>query len=414
MARLLIQFYSDELAGFRWASIDESEQSADIDWQPGAENELAEVAAKHPHPLILIIPQQSVYLAEVELPQRAGRQILSAIEYQIEEQLALDIESQHCALADAKANPVSIAVIERSIMQRCMALAQMHGLRLLHIVPELFLCPWPNSGSDNGTGIALMRGHDGYLLRYGDFRGLKCSEPTLAAMLEMIGREVEFDTVTCYESELENAPQLDGVEPDGVELDSFELDHRALASARPGFVNAPIIDLQQRDYQLSSAWLGLARTWKWVAWLLATFLLVTGYNKAVALQDMEQDLAALKQQQYELLKPHLQENVGPEDNLKKALIDRLKQLQSNRGEQGLLQLMLKFSRARDKFPEVNITRIAYQGKELVFDISSAQLNKIETLLEVVKKQGVDASLVSLNIKPELSSGRLVLRGGDDV
>ena len=401
MARLLIQFYSDELAEFRWASIDESEQTADIDWQQAAENELVEVAAKHPHPLILVIPQQCVYMTAVVLPQRAGRQVLSAIEYQIEEQLARDIESQHCALADANANPVSIAVIERSIMQRCLALAQAHGLRLLHIVPELFLCPWPNSG--NGSGIALMRGHDGYLLRYGDFRGLKCSEQTLAAMLEMIGREVEFDTITCYEVEGESAPQLEGV----------ELEHKALAAARPGFVNAPIIDLQQRDYRLSSAWLGLARTWKWVAWLLATFLLVAGYNKAVALQDMEQELAALKQQQYELLKPHLAKDVGPDDNLKKALIDRLKQLQSNQSEQGFLQLMLEFTRARDKFPEINITRIGYQGKELIFDISSTQLNKIETLLEVVKQQGVDASLVSLNIKPELSSGRLVLRGGDD-
>ena len=409
MARLLIQFYSDELAEFRWASIDESEQSADIDWQPGAEDELAEVAAKHPHPLILIIPQQSVYLTEVELPQRAGRQVLSAIEYQIEEQLARDIESQHCALADANANPVSIAVIERSIMQRCLALAQRHGLRLLHIVPELFLCPWPTD-----SGIALMRGHDGYLLRYGDFRGLKCSEHTLAAMFEMLGREIEIGTVTCYQAEGENAPQLDSVELSGVEPSGVELDRKTLASARPGFINGAIIDLQQRDFQLSSAWLGLARTWKWVAWLLATFLLVAGYNKAVALQDMEQDLAALKQQQYELLKPHLPEDVDPEDNLKKALIDRLKQLQSNQGERGFLQLMLEFTRARAKFPEVNITRIGYQGKELVFDISSTQLNKIETLLEVVKKLGVDASLVSLNIKPELSSGRLVLRGGDDV
>ena len=404
MARLLIQFYRDELAEFRWASIDESEQTADIDWQQGAEDELAEVAAKHPYPLILIIPQQSVYLTEVELPQRAGRQVLSAIEYQIEEQLARDIESQHCALADANANPVSIAVIERSIMQRCLALAHAHGLRLLHIVPELFLCPWPNSGSGDGSGIALMRGHDGYLLRYGDFRGLKCSEPALSAMLKMLGREVEFDRVTCYEAEGESAPRLDGV----------ELEHKALASVRPGFIDAPIIDLQQRDYQLSSAWLGLARTWKWVAWLLATFLLVAGYNKAVALQDMEQDLAALKQQQYELLRPHLDEDVGPEDNLKKALIDRLKQLQSDQGEQGFLQLMLEFTRARARFPQVNITRVAYQGKELIFDINSTQLNKIETLLEVIKKQGVDASLVSLNIKPELSSGRLVLGGGDDV
>jgi general secretion pathway protein L len=398
MARLLVQFFTDELAEFRWASVDETTQTADIDWQPAGDDELASVAAQNPHPLILIIPQQCVYMTQVELPQRAGRQLLSAIEYQIEEQLAQDIESQHCALGDINANPVSIAVIERSIMMRCMALARGHGLRLIHIFPELFLCPW------TGSGVALMQGHDGYLLRYGDYRGLKCSEQTLSAMLEMIGREVEFDSITCYESEAETALSLNGT----------NLEHKALSAARPGFIDAPIIDLQQRDYQMSSAWQGLAKTWKWVALLLAGLLVIGAYNKAMALHDMEQDLAAIKQQQYELLKPHLADDIGPNDNLKKALIERLKQLQSNQGEQGFLQLLLEFTRARDQFPEVNITRISYQGKELVFDISSTQLKKIETLLEVVQKQGVDATLVSLNIKPELSSGRLVLRGGDDV
>ncbi len=165
---------------------------------------------------------------------------------------------------------------------------------------------------------------------------------------------------------------------------------------------------------MSSAWQGLAKTWKWVALLLAGLLVIGAYNKAIALHDMEQELAAIKQQQYDLLKPHLVDEISPNDNLKKALIDRLKQLQSNQSEQGFLQLLLEFTRARDQFPEVNITRIGYQGKELVFDISSAELKKIETLLKVVQKQGVDATLVSLNIKPELSSGRLVLRGGDDV
>ena len=398
MARLLVQFFTDELAEFRWASVDETAQTADIDWQQAGDDELAAVAAQNPHPLILIIPQQSVYMAQVELPQRAGRQLLAAIEYQIEEQLAQDIESLHCALGDINANPVSIAVIERSIMMRCIALAQGLGLRLIHIFPELFLCPW------TGSGIALTPGHDGYLLRYGDYRGLKCSEQTLAAMLEMIRRDVEFDSITCYQSESESLPQLDG----------FELEPAALSAQRPGLFDAPTIDLQQRDYQMSSAWQGLAKRWKWIALLLAGLLVVGAYNKAMALYDMEQDLAAIKQQQYELLTPHLGDDIGPNDNLKKALIDRLKQLQSNQSEQGFLPLLLEFTRAHEKFPEVNITRVGYQGMELVFDISSTELKKIETLLEVVQQQGVDASLVSLNIKPELSSGRLVLRGGDDV
>jgi type II secretory pathway component PulL len=89
-------------------------------------------------------------------------------------------------------------------------------------------------------------------------------------------------------------------------------------------------------------------------------------------------------------------------------------LQLGRDEQGFLPLLVEFTRAHEKFPDVEITRIAFQGKELVFDISSSQLEQIETLLETVKKQGVAAELVSLNIKPEQSSGRLVLRGGNDV
>jgi type II secretion system protein L len=323
--------------------------------------------------------------------------LLSAIEYQVEDQLARDIESQHVAIGNAGANPVSIAVVDRAIMMRCLALAQGHGLRLLQILPELFLCPW------TGSGIALMQGYEGYLLRFGDYRGFKCNADALPAMLKLIGNEVEFEQITCYG---------DGQPPPGI--DDYQIETRPLAEARPGFVDAPVIDLQQRDFQLSSPWHALGRAWKWIAILLAALLAVGGYNKAVALQALEQDLAAVRQQQFELVKSYLPADIGPNDNLKKALIERLKQVQSSQNKQGFLKLLLEFSRARAKFPEVEITRIGYQGKELVFDISSTQLNKIETLLEAVQKRGIDATLVNLNIKPERSSGRLVLNGGDDV
>jgi type II secretion system protein L len=397
MARLLIQFLSDELTDFRWANIDEEEQSADIGWQLATEDELAQIASQYPNPAILIIPQECVYLAHMDVPVRAGRQLLSAIEYQIEDQLARDIESQHCALGDTSVNPVAIAVIERSIMERCMALAQANLLRLRHVIPELFLSPWP------GEGIVLFPGYDGYLLRYGAYRGLKCSAQALPAMLDLIKQEVQFDSITCFTADTEALP----------EIDAYPLEQRSLSEVRCGFTNAPIIDLQQRDFQQSSAWRGLAKSWKWIALLLAGLLVIGSYNKAVALQALEQELADLKQQQYALLKPYLP-SVSPEDNLKKALIARMRQLQLGRDEQGFLPLLVEFTRAHEKFPDVEITRIAFQGKELVFDISSSQLEQIETLLETVKTQGVAAELVSLNIKPEQSSGRLVLRGGNDV
>jgi general secretion pathway protein L len=398
MPRLLIQFTDDELVDFRWATFDETTDSGVLNWQQAAAHELPTVAAQNPHPVIIIIPQQCVYLTEVELPEKASRQVLSAIEYQVEDQLAQDIESQHFAIGDTSENPIAIAVVARPIMERCMALARSHDLRLTQIVPELFLCPWP------GDGVALTEGYDGYLLRYGKYRGLKCSSQALPTMLELVRLEVEFDTITFYGTEAEFAPNVD----------KYGLQQESLSSTRLELVDGPLIDLQQRDYQLSLAWLELAKTWKWIALFFVVLLALGAYNKAIALHELNDELADIKQQQYDLLKPYLPAVTGPDANLKKLLIEHLKQFQASQREQGFLKLLLDFTRARSSFPEVEISRIGYQGNELSFEISSTQLNDIEALLETVKKQGVNAKLLSLSIKPDQSSGRLVLQGGDDV
>ena len=151
MLCLLIQFADDGLTDFRWATFDETTDSAELNWQAASADELSTVAAQHPHPVIIVIPQQCVYLTQVELPERAGRQVLSAIEYQVEDQLAQDIESQHFAIGDSSENPVAIAVVARSIMERCMTLTRSHDLRLTQIIPELFLCPWPGDRSEEHT-----------------------------------------------------------------------------------------------------------------------------------------------------------------------------------------------------------------------------------------------------------------------
>ena len=278
-----------------------------------------------------------------------------------------------------------------------MALAHGHGLRLIQVLPELFLCPWP------GEGVALTEGHDGCLLRYGKYRGLKCNSQALPAMLELVKRDVEIDKIRFYAGEDEPTPALE----------SYDFDRQVLNQVRPGFIDAPLIDLQQRDYQLSSAWQGLGRAWKWIALMIAALLAIGGYNKAVALQDLEAELGGIKKQQYELLKPYLPADTKADADLKKLLIERLKLLQANQLEQGFMQLLLDFTHAREKFPGIKITRIGFQAKRLSFDINSNQLTQIEALLASVKKQGIDARLENLNIKPEQSSGRLVLQGGGD-
>lgn len=397
MAQLLIQFTDAELESLRWVAIDEERARADLAWQAGNTDDLPAITAQNPHPVVLVIPQQCVYLTQVELPEKASRQILAAIEYQVEDQLAQDIDSQHFAVGDASENPVSLAVIEKAIMDRCIELARAHGLRLLQIIPEVFLCPWP------GDGVNLIAGDDGLLVRYGAYRGLKCHPRALPAMLSLVRRDVEFDRVRYFETS-GNEPPAPG---------EYPIEIQSAGDARLGYIEAPYIDLQQRDYQLSSAWRGVARAWRWVAIILAALLLVGGYNRAIALQELEDRLAAVKAEQYELVKLYLPASTRPGDNLKKLLIERLKLLQSGQNGRGFMQLLQDFAAARARFATVRIDRIAYQNRQLNVDLNSRQLQYIEALHVEIQKQGVDARLENLNIKPDLISGRLVMRGGSD-
>ena len=397
MQRLLIHFANADLSEFRWTRHDET-SDAPLVWQYAGAGDLAEAAKQNPLPAILIVPQQCVYLTRVELPEKAGRQVLSAIEYQVEDQLAQDIESQHFALGDPSENPIAIAVVEREIMDTCRALAQGFGLRVQRIVPELFLCPW--SADD---GIVLTEGYDGCLLRYGAYRGLKCNAQALPAMLELVRRETDVERIVFYAGDDEPSPELDG----------YTLERRPASAAILGLFNAPLIDLQQRDFQPASQWIKLARAWKWVGILVAVLALAFGFNRAIALQQLEAELAEVHALQYALLKPHLPASTRPDDNLKRLLIQRLEQLQASEREQGFLKLLLDFSRARASQPGVEISRIGYQGQRLNVDLSSQQLASIEALQQALVKAGVAARLENLNIKPELISGRLVLEGGDD-
>ena len=395
MARLLIQFRDADLEQLRWAVFDEEQAMTDLSWQTATVEELAALAAQYPHPVVILIPQQCVYLAQVEIPEKASRQVLAAIEFQIEDQLAQDIDTQHFAIADAGQNPVAVAVVAKSIMRRCLELASSSNLRLMQVVPEVFLCPWP------GDGISLIASDNGILVRYGEYRGLKCRASALPAMLDLIKREVEFDKLRYFESGDETMP----------ELEQYEVEAHGADTARLGLVGAPLIELQQREFQASSVWRGVARAWRWVAVLLVALLIFGGYNRFAELRNLEAEIAAVRAQQFELVRLYLPADTSPQDDLKKRVIERLKQVQDRQDGQGFMQLLGTFSRAQKQFTAIDIDRIGYQNNELNVDLTSAQLKDIEALQATVQDQGVAARLENLNIKPELISGRLIMGGG---
>lgn len=401
MSRLILRFYDDQYDDFDWTVVDTDAAATEVKWQQSSESELGRLSSQYSLPVVLVIPQQQVYLTEFELPDKTSRQVLASIEYQIEDQLAQDTEAQHYSIGKLSGNKVPVVVVEQAVMLTCQSLQQKFGLRVVQILPEMYLCPW---GGQNGE-VGLLPSKQGLVLRYGEHQCVKCLPEVLMPILDLINRQVAIEHINCYvESEI--AMQ-------NLSIESYSADVILPQSGELEFTSNDVINLQQRQFQASSNWARLFQVWKGVAVAAMVLLAITLFNRVMVLQDMEDRLQSIKASQYALIKDHVGPRVNQDSNLKKEMIKLLQQDNSATQTVDFLRLLLEFSQARAAFSSIEIIKIGYQRDRLSVDISSKQLNDVEALHAKLNARGLSTSLDRLNIKPELVLGQFVLQGGDN-
>jgi type II secretory pathway component PulL len=369
MPTLLVRFHDASLDHFSWIIEGVQAEDSAANWRVGSAQELGTLSQNRGS-VVFIIPQQCVYLTQFEIPANASRQVLSSIEYQIEDQLAQDVERQHVALGDQSSNPVAVAVVEEAIMERALELQKTNGLSLSRIVPEMFLCPWSGQAGE----VIVIESHDGLILRYGDYKGLKCRVEMLESVLNQITQEQEISHIVYY---LQNRDRYENVQ-----ITRYPSEHRVLDLDQLKIDRAVSIDLQQRRFQVSSVWLGLFKVWRWI----------------------------IKVTQYELIKRYLPSDVDESANLKKVLITVLRQNQSSQRDIDFLGLLSAFTQAKVEFPTIAVNKIGYQKDRLSIDVKTGRLSEIEALYQAIETAGQAVELENLDIKPEATSGRFVLTG----
>lgn len=395
MSQLLLRFQDEAFDNYEWTVVSDDSKDNTITWQQGNTSELPTLISQNPLPIILFIPQQLVYFTEFEIPERASRQVLASIEYQIEDQLAQDTELQHCALGTQSANSVPIFVVAKSVMETVQALQQKYGLKIQQVFPEMFLCPQPAEDE-----VTLISSDSGLVLRFGKYQSVKCRVEALPSILKLIARQLTINRIGCY-AESNSIAEL-------LEKNDFEVDVKTCKVSEITLDNA--VNLQQRQFQATSHWVKLFQAWKSVAVAAVILIAVIVTNRAAELQAMEQRLSSLKTQQYELIKDYVGPTVTRNSNLKKEMIRLLQSSNSTEQQISFLHLLLEFSRARESFQSIKIEKIGYQQERLSIDISSQQLNDVESLHAALKGRGLNVDLDRLNIKPELVSGQFVVRG----
>ncbi|MCB1693893.1 MAG: hypothetical protein KDI19_14085, partial [Pseudomonadales bacterium] len=109
-------FVSPRGDGFAWLVLDNATGIVRVRGE-GTADELGQAARGVQVPAILVVPAEYVLLTRASIPSRQQRQLLQALPYAVEEQLAADVEDCHFAVGPrAEDGSVSAAVIETTLL----------------------------------------------------------------------------------------------------------------------------------------------------------------------------------------------------------------------------------------------------------------------------------------------------------
>jgi type II secretion system protein L len=399
MPQLFLRFHDVAFDSFDWAVVDVNAENADAIWQKADVSELLQLISQNPLPVTIFVPQQAIFVTEFEVPEKAPRQVLASIEYQIEDRLAQDTDTQHFAVGKQKKNIVPVFVVAQPVMLAIQSLQQNYQLKIQQVLAEMFLCPVPTEPGE----VTIINSHFGVVVRYGDNNCVKCLPEVLPSILDLVNRQDNIIRINCYMDE--------SAVPEVLKDDDYPVNIEPYRVSEIDFDK--VVNLQQRQYQASSHWLKIFQAWKGIAAAAMILLSVFAVNRVAALEDMEQQLSSIKASQYELIKDYVGPQVTRDSNLKTEMIKLLQKSGSSDQELDFLQLLLEFSRARESHRSIEIIKIGYQQERLSVDISSKQLNVVESLHAALKAKGLSVDLERLNIKPELVSGQFIVRGSSD-
>ena len=392
-----ILFHDNLFNRFDWCRLDDAGAES-IDSGSAAIDEIKEICAGSQR-VSVFVAQQYIHLTSPQLSPKAGKQQLNAIGYSIEEMLAQDVEDSFFAIAAQRADhSVPVAVVKRELMDELSHCLSRGHINARYILPQIYLCPW----SDEADLLAnLLPVEGGYLIRYGEHRGLFCREPLLKPLITLLLAELppERRRLEIYGECSLSDDDLDGV----------TINRQAAVDllARPLVVQSAI-NLKQKEYQSTHQWFGLIKHWQWP--MVAMLLLGLVFVAASLLDGLrkEQIYNGIIAQQQALIQQYLPDRALQGDP-KRQLIVALSDSAGSEGRIGFVDLLYEYSSLKKGFDSVISDRIQYQQSQLLINLETRDLKSLESFRDKLATSRFLAQIENVSINPDKTTGRLVMR-----
>lgn len=379
-ARLLLVFHED-INFVDWATFSANGQVIDFKIAVTLESLLPIKA-----PTIALIPSTQLTITQVTIPSRRWQQVLQAVPYAVEDQLAEEIEQLHFAVKKLPSAAVSVAIINRILMDTYQAILK--SVKVTHLTPDVLAIPKPT----NGWGILQYQNR--VLVRTDVDSGFATEMDTLVPVLQaalangpipeqwVIFNTTSATTGLCEILQIFDIPIVEQQHSQAL-LGWFT---ECLSQNKP-------FNLLQGDYQLKHPLSALWQPWRLTVWLgigLISILLVERGIDYQKLRQQQQQLTTDIIQIYQHTFPKTRKIVDP----RAQMAQQLKQLQAKQGQspENFLVLLQQINAPFKQIAGLTIQQLDYQKGQFNIRLTAKNLRELETLKQQLNTLGFMADI----------------------
>ena len=274
--------------------------------------------------VIALAPSSEILLKWVELPPKAGRKIISAIPFMLEDELATDISQQFFAIGPKRGDEQAVAVVSHEKMELWQSWLSEAGLFCDTIIPDVLAVPV----TENGWSVLTLG--EQLLVRQDTFKGVQ-GEATwlLPTLVHFTAQQESPITITNYAGiDLSSLPNIEEAQAP-LELPMQVLAKEAMQSS---------FNLCQGEYKIKRKRSGVLSQWR-VAAVLAVLALCTSLiDKGVTLYQLKAQNQALSAEINTAVKAGFP-NIGTYRNVRLKLQSELAKLEQGGGSASMLIML---------------------------------------------------------------------------
>ncbi len=332
---------------------------------------------------MLVLPGNDVLLAEAVVPGGSTARAIQAIPYQLEDQLADDVDSLHFAIgAKGKEDNYPVAVVGRDTMDTVRQQCEEARLRPSEIVPETLALPKFDSDEIGQTTWTALVDSESAVVRLNGYKGFTIDTSMAGIMLDGAQQDLPEDLTAAVV--MYKADEFAEIPPShNLEVETRTCDNR-LSLYASGLANAPRINLLQGDYSPKTQFDKNWKPWRWTAALAAVLCLVLLGSKWFEFRQLKGEIAQLDAQTEQVFKEAL-----PNARMVRPLSQLNNEIKKRSGgsiggfSDNLSQIAASFATQ----PETQIRSFSFRDGWFDFDLTTDAIPTLDLLKEELSKRG---------------------------